>query len=201
MQNEIRMSNMHLHDVNGRLRLYENVYEIVREFGVFRMDLYEKRRLFMIKQIEDVLVMLVNKLRFVQEVVDEKLSVFRLHDDAALDSLLDSKGYARLPDFSYLINMPLRALTMTRVARLSAEMDDLKAQVGKLRLQSNTDLWLSDLDELECELACFSGRKQARYATENSTTKTKVRGTTSTISVKTGRQGAEGFKRSKQRGC
>ena len=183
MQNEIRMSNMHLHDVSGRLRLYESVYDIVYEYGAFRLTLYEKRRLYMIKQIEDDMVVLENKLRFVQEVVEGNLSLFRLEDDAAVDLLLESRGYARLPDYSYLINMSLRALTISRVARLKSEMDDLKSRAEHLRLQTNSDLWQADLNVLETELAEFSVRKLARYDTSNSLPKAKAAATTATSKV------------------
>lgn len=201
MQNEIRMSNMHLHDITGRLRLYESVYDIVQEYGAFRLALYEKRRLHMIRQIEDDMVVLENKLRFVQEVVEGNLSLFRLEDDAAVDLLLESRGYARLPDYSYLINMSLRALTISRVARLKSEMDDLKSRAEQLRVQTNSDLWQADLNVLETELAEFSVRKLARYDTSNTFPKGKVVATSATTKVnKRNDSKVVRVDRSKQRG-
>jgi DNA topoisomerase-2 len=164
MQNEIRVNNMHLYDTTGRLRHYASVGAIVREFALFRIQIYEKRKARLLADAESEIKLLCNKLRFVSEVLDETLVLRGVPDDDAMDALLEGRGYDRAPDYAYLLNMSFRTLTAARVSKLGRDIAELEARVAALALKSATDLWCEDLTELEARLVEFSVRKTVRYA-------------------------------------
>lgn len=68
-------SNMMLFDSEGRIAKYGDTTAIFKEFFKVRMDLYIKRRSFMLAELEDELECLDNKKRFILMVVNEELKV------------------------------------------------------------------------------------------------------------------------------
>lgn len=75
LSTSLTTSNMVLFDKDGRLRKYDTPEEIVHEFFETRFALYEARRLYLLKELEEELLCLDNKQRFILMVVDGKLKV------------------------------------------------------------------------------------------------------------------------------
>jgi|LakMenEpi03Aug12_release.lakeMendotaPanAssembly.Ray.scaffolds.fasta_scaffold00520_49 DNA topoisomerase-2 len=186
MQNEIRTSNMHLHDEDGKLRHYESVGEIVREHATFRLALYGRRKQNMLVKLEAEKKVQCNKLRFVSEVIAGTICIHLFRDEDALKSELVSKSYdtllasadhPRAPDFGYLMNMTLRSLTHARVATLREDIRGLEERLVQLQAQSAADLWCADLDALERELVAFRAKKTKRYSATVAATSSTARPT------------------------
>jgi DNA topoisomerase-2 len=163
MQSELRIGNMHLHDVDGRLRHYATVTDVVREFAVERMKLYETRRLHLIEQVQKELAIAENRARFIREQLDDRLRLHRLSEAAAI-ALLMERSYLAAPDYNYLLNMPIRSMTAEKVAKLEDDVLKANERLAELRASTPSSMWLHDLDTLSCELGAFAERKAARYA-------------------------------------
>ena len=58
-----------------KLKKYDSVNEIMNEFCHFRYGFYVKRKAYLIKTIENELLVLKNKFRFLTEVMNEKLVI------------------------------------------------------------------------------------------------------------------------------
>ena len=163
MQSELRLNNMHLHDASGKLRRYESVTDIVAEHAAVRLALYEKRRLYMIAEAEKDRVVTENKLRFVEDIVSGRLTLAQLPDDDAVVRHLEEHGFAKMPDFGYLLNMSFRSLNQSRVSRLRSDIDQLTVKIQTLTSQTPSDLWLADLSSLEEGVRAFYVRREKRY--------------------------------------
>lgn len=83
----IATSNMVLFDNEGRIRKYDTPEEILLEFFDTRFKLYEQRREFLIHKLEQNLVCLDNKKRFILMVVDGKLKVAKRKKTELLSEL------------------------------------------------------------------------------------------------------------------
>lgn len=68
-------SNMVLFDSEGRIRKYNTPEEIVQEFFQTRFALYEKRRAYLLEELEKEMVCLDNKQRFILLVINGELKV------------------------------------------------------------------------------------------------------------------------------
>lgn len=68
-------SNMVLFNSEGRIRKYDTPEEIVHEFFKTRFSLYERRRAYLLEELERELTCLDNKQRFILLVIDGKLKV------------------------------------------------------------------------------------------------------------------------------
>jgi DNA topoisomerase-2 len=168
MQNELRLGNMHLHNAANKLQHYSSVADIMADFCVIRLDLYGKRRLFLIEQVRKELAIAQNKARFIQEQLDDVLRLHRLSEAAAV-ALLEDRGYLGAPDYNYLLNMPIRSITAEKVHKLEQDVAAAESRLQTLLASTPESLWLDDLARLEAELRLFAARKETRYAEAPST--------------------------------
>jgi DNA topoisomerase-2 len=178
LQDEVRLGNMHLHNASGKLQQYENVASIVVEYATERLSLYTKRQAHQIQELEAELVMVQNKLRFIQEQVSGSLELRGVKEQDAV-SLLVERGFAMMAaSFDYLLNLPIKTLTAERVAKLRADLEKMESALDALRATTPQRLWLDDLERLEAAIVDFRARKAARYAvTEGSGKRTSKVGT------------------------
>eukprot|EP00178_Gracilaria_changii_P015956 TRINITY_DN448_c0_g1_i1.p2 TRINITY_DN448_c0_g1~~TRINITY_DN448_c0_g1_i1.p2 ORF type:complete len:1029 (-),score=202.61 TRINITY_DN448_c0_g1_i1:8870-11956(-) len=75
ISSSLSTNNMVLFDKDGRIRKYDSPQEIIKEFFGTRYELYEKRRLYILEELQKELLRLDNKQRFILMVVDGKLKV------------------------------------------------------------------------------------------------------------------------------
>lgn len=68
-------NNMVLFDVDGRIRRYNSPEEILEDFFRTRLALYDQRRVYLLHELEQELLCLDNKQRFILMVIDGKLKV------------------------------------------------------------------------------------------------------------------------------
>lgn len=75
LQATMSLGNMVAFDSNGRLRKYDNVEEILREYYYVRLDLYQKRKDHMAGQFKNELEKISSQARFIKLIIDKKLTV------------------------------------------------------------------------------------------------------------------------------
>jgi len=71
----ISINNMVLWDSEGRIRKYTSVDDVLKEFFSLRLRFYEKRKDFMINDLNEQWSMLDNKVRFLLAVIKEEIIV------------------------------------------------------------------------------------------------------------------------------
>jgi DNA topoisomerase-2 len=69
LQRNLSISNMHLFNAQGQIVKYDTPEQIMREFYDLRLDHYEKRKNYMVGDLERQLSVLDNKCRFIKEVI------------------------------------------------------------------------------------------------------------------------------------
>lgn len=175
----ITTSNMVLFDRDGRIRKYETPEEIIQEFFDTRFKLYEQRREFLICKLEQELLCLDNKKRFILMVIDGKLKVAkrkksellaelsRLNfdpiqppqkksasesSDAEEDKDLDaSSGSTSVLEkgYDYLLSMKLWSLTLEKVEQMSRQRESKAEEKSVMENTTPKELWERDLSRLE----------------------------------------------------
>ena len=71
----ISTSNLVCFDLEGRIKKYDSVESIIRDFYDLRLSYYRKRKEYMLDQMTFELTRLENKVRFVTEIIEGKLVV------------------------------------------------------------------------------------------------------------------------------
>ena len=146
-------TNMHLFDANDKLKKYENVCEIIDDYYVTRLELYEKRKQHMIDQLEYDLIVLSNKARFIQENLDDTIDLRKKKKEEVI-KMLEKKGYDLLEDddeYKYLTKMSMDSVTEENVKKLFEEKEKMEKELEQTKQTTKYQMWLRELDALESQ--------------------------------------------------
>lgn len=147
LKTSLTTSNMVLFSSQGKIRKYDNVYDILLEFCQVRYSYYVKRKLYIIASLEKDLLFLKNKLRFINDVMEEKLILNR-RDERDVVHDLDTLKYDRFEgDYKYLLEMKIRSFTSHKLQELETSISTLEQRLLTVTNKSEKQMWIDDLDE------------------------------------------------------
>jgi DNA topoisomerase-2 len=144
-------TNMHLFDAEDKLKKYDSVEEIIDDYFVTRLKLYCDRKAYLIDALEKELVVLSNKARYIQELLDGTIDLRKKKKTEIVEMLL-SKGYDVIEednDYKYLIKMPMDSVSEENVEKLNREHKDKSDELQRIKETSEQQMWLSELEHLE----------------------------------------------------
>ncbi|KAJ3180736.1 DNA topoisomerase 2 [Geranomyces variabilis] len=169
-------SNLVCFDQEGRIKKYESIDDILRDFYDLRKKFYQKRKEYMLKTLNHELAILENKIRFVTEIIEGKLVVQNKKKAVLLQELHTRKYLAVVEQkkktskkdkdapeedadaddddtagaagggYDYLLKMPIWNLTMEKIEKLLKEMESKGGQIVDLSKKTIYDLWRTDLE-------------------------------------------------------
>uniref|UniRef100_A0A6C0CVF5 DNA topoisomerase (ATP-hydrolyzing) n=1 Tax=viral metagenome TaxID=1070528 RepID=A0A6C0CVF5_9ZZZZ len=154
-------SNMHLFDAKDKLKKYEKVQEIIDDYFVTRIELYQKRKEYLIGALTQDLMLLSNKSRYITELLEGSIDLRRKKKEEVIQMLKDKK-YNKInedEDYKYLVKLPMDSVTEENVARLNKEHADKLAELEYVKTTTTSQMWLKELDVLEKE---YSKYREAR---------------------------------------
>lgn len=144
-------TNMHMFDKDCKLHKYKNVHEILRAFYEVRLEIYEKRKQYLLTDMRNKLVKLSNRAKYIQETLAGTIDLRRMKSDAVND-LLTNKQYAKIDDdYKYLIKMPMDSVTEENVAQIMKEKENTEKDIDVLSKTRVQTLWSRELTKLETE--------------------------------------------------
>jgi DNA topoisomerase-2 len=146
--NLLSQTNMHLFDENMRVTKYADPLDIIRAYYPIRLRGYEKRKEMQLTKMDKDIKLISAKVRFIKDVIDEEVIISNTPIEE-INLLLDVKGYDRINDtYDYLINLPIRKLTMEEKQSLEDELDKLMKSRDELYNTTSKELWKRELNEL-----------------------------------------------------
>merc|ERR1719424_516769 len=169
LRSSLSTTNMVLFDPNGKIKKYETIDDIIKDFAKVRFEIYGKRKAFMLQKLVVQLDLIDNKLRFVQLVVSETLQVdgrkgemlcadMRKHNlkhkrdidgkSEGLEQLSVAEELGPL-GFKYLVGMKLWTLTEDRLRELKKQHEEKTLEVAELEATTLETMWERDLVKLE----------------------------------------------------
>ena len=154
-------SNMHLFDAHDKLKKYEKVQEIIDDYFVTRIELYQKRKDYLIGALTQDLMLLSNKSRYITELLEGSVDLRRKKKEEVVQMLKD-KNYNIVnqdDEYKYLVKLPMDSVTEENVARLNKEHADKVAELEYVKTTTTSQMWLKELDVLEKE---YSKYREAR---------------------------------------
>ena len=128
--------------------------------------MYVKRKQYQLECLKYELDINNSKLRFIEDVIDEKIVVFRKKRDIIIESLKDLE-YPMIIDkkivtdynveniksgFNYLIQIPLYHLSEEKIVELETIIKDLQNRYDELNLKTIEEIWSDELKLLKKEL-------------------------------------------------
>jgi len=169
-------SNMHLFDETEKLKKYDTVQEIIDDYYDVRLDMYDTRKHHMIDSLEEALVLLSNKAKYIQETISGVVDLRKKKKEQVIE-LLKSRGYDVIDDdhdFKYLVKMPMDSVTEENVAKLMKEHADTQADLDKIKNTTPQQMWISELDLLSQEYAKYKEDRERLTIGNKKIVKTKT---------------------------
>ena len=103
LKTNINTGNMYLYNHKGVITKYNNIKEIITDFYDMRYEVYVKRKKFLIGKYEKELSKLEWKMKFIVDVINGKIVVFK-NKKANIILKLEEFGYPRfMPDKNFFL--------------------------------------------------------------------------------------------------
>lgn len=172
LTSSVSSTNMHMFNRDCKLRKYASVEEIIDEFYDVRLDLYGKRKQYMLNELQHKLLKLSNRARYILATLDGSVDLRRKNATVVHD-LLTSMEFALIDgDFKYLIKMPMDSVTQENVDKIMKEKGDAEKELEVLQKTKLETMWLSELDTLKSQ---YEKYKEHRAQIQNGVVKSSVK--------------------------
>ena len=156
----VSATNMHMFNNKGCLHKYENAEEIIEEFYGVRLSMYEKRKTRLIQNMENKLIRLSNRAKYIQETLNGKVDL-RRKKHTEVTELLERMEFAKIDgDYKYLIKMPMDSVTDENVSSIMKEKTDTDIELSKLRKTSLEKMWSGELNTLRSQYIIYKQKRE-----------------------------------------
>jgi DNA topoisomerase II len=144
-------TNMHMFNHERKLRKYENVEQIIREYYDVRLGVYVKRKASLVAAMEKKMLRLSNRALYIQKTLSGEIDLRRKTAQVVTDLLTNLQFDLLDGDYKYLIKMPMDSVTEENVAAIIKERDETRTELEKLKSTTTEKMWLKELSVLETE--------------------------------------------------
>jgi len=162
---------MNLYDENNKLKNFKSPEEILAYYYSKRLEYYELRRQNLIKILEQDVLLLSTRARFILDVINDIVKVRNIPEADIIKQLnthkysimvdnvlIEYEKYEKLTDkqknpgtYDFLITMPIRSMTKEKVEELLKEKEKRSTELEILKQKTDKDLWEEDLKVFEGE--------------------------------------------------
>jgi DNA topoisomerase-2 len=142
---------MHLFDAKDTLQKYEKVTDIIDDYYETRLKMYQDRKDYMIEALENELVLLSNKAKYIKENLDGTIDLRKKKKEQIID-MLQQKGYDKIDndeDYKYLVKMPMDSVTEESVEKLLKDKGNKEVELDNVKKTTINKMWISELDQLK----------------------------------------------------
>ena len=144
-------TNMHLFDAKDNLKKYENVSNIIDDYYETRLALYQTRKIFMINALDQELILLSNKAKYIQENLDGSIDLRKKTKNQVIQ-MLEEKDYDKIEnddEYKYLTKMPMDSVTEENVDKLRKDKGNKVAELETIKGTTINQMWTTEIDKLK----------------------------------------------------
>ena len=156
----VSTTNMHMFDSNIKLHKYNSVEEIIEDFYNIRLSTYQKRKDYLVADMEKKLVKLSNRARYIQETLAGNIDLRRKTAEQVTALLTGMKFDLYDGDYKYLVKMPMDSVTQENVASIMKEKADTEMELSQLKGTTLEKMWSMELDELEKQYDIYKKKRE-----------------------------------------
>jgi DNA topoisomerase-2 len=152
-----KTTNMTCFDATRTIVKYRTIGDLLEAFLEQRLPLYEARRLAILGILHAQNIELDAKRRFLQAVLDERLTLQKKTDEEIVSQLqacaIPPLSCVEKPDayesYDYVLRMRMDRVKQSAIDELDSQIREKEAEIARLEGETASSLWLSDLAELE----------------------------------------------------
>ena len=139
---------MHLFDSQDKLKKYGTIEEIIDDYYAVRLDMYAKRKEYMIKILRNELLFLRNKVRYINLTITGKIDL-RNKNATVVTQLMEEMEIDKIDDsYNYLIKLPMDSVTEENVGKLIRDHGEKSEELETLIDTEIPSMWSKELVEL-----------------------------------------------------
>ena len=155
----ISLTNLHLYNKDGTIRKYDTIYQIMDEHFYTRLSMYSKRKEFQLNNLNQEISLLMAKMKFIQNVMDENIIIYKQSKTSIIDKLkeMEFPFYENnqiiefdneidiTNQYNYLLNISIYHFTLEKVNELENEILSKEEECNTLQLKSPKEIWREEL--------------------------------------------------------
>ena len=168
-------TNMNLFNAEDKLTKYDSIDAIIDDYFGIRLDYYNDRKMNLIENLEKELLVMSNKVRYIQEVLSGTIDL-RKKKKQEITNLLQGKKYDIMDEddeYKYLVRMPMDSVSEENVEKLLSEHRSKTAELICIKNTTIQQMWLKELDILENEYKEYQKERALAQQGDVKTTKKK----------------------------
>ena len=160
------ITNMYLFDADCKLHKYNTVEEIIDAFYIVRLKYYEKRKSWIIQNLNHLLIKLNNRAKYIQLNLTGDIDLRRKTNEEVSQLLIShglekwSNSIEEEPSFDFLIKMPMNSVTNENANKILKEQNERQNELQRIRETSIENMWLHDLNKLENEYLVYKTKRE-----------------------------------------
>ena len=151
----INTSNMVLYNSKNCITKYSNVVDILKDFCEVRLELYGKRKEYIINQLNKEIDLISIKIRFINDFIEDRIKIIKVKK-ADIVTQLETKKYPKVENnYDYLLKMPIYNLSLEKIEEFENKLASLNKELEAITCKTPSILWSDDLKLLLVELKKF----------------------------------------------
>ena len=172
LHTSVSNTNINMFDADCKLKKYNNIEDIIDEYYQIRLDLYGKRKNSMIQSLENKLLKLSNRARYIQETLNNNIDL-RRKTNIVVDELLTNMNFIKIDDnYKYLTKMPMDSVTNENVAQIMKEKENTENELNILKSTTLEQMWSQELKLFEKEYLKYREYREKLQTIETQKIKT-----------------------------
>jgi DNA topoisomerase-2 len=133
-------------DIHNRVKVFNNISEIMDYFIEVKLLYLKKRKIYMMEQLTNDIKLDVSRYVFIDSVIKGKIVVQnREEKDVIADIEKADKIIKKDDSYEYLLNMPVRSMTSTKLKVLYDKIKSTKNVLTDLKETSIEQIWLKEI--------------------------------------------------------
>ena len=144
----VKLTNIYLFDTENKIKQYSNVNQIITEFYNWRLELYGKRKKYLLNKLKYDILYLEAKINWINKINSNKINLVKMTDEQITTYLEKNKVIKKDKTWDYLLKLPLTSLSKSTVEKLNNELKELKNKFDSLKRLTTIKMWKNDLEEL-----------------------------------------------------
>lgn len=147
------LTNMNLFVPNqegkDEIKIFQTPEQILKFYYEMRLDMYSQRKNYQLEKMEKELSVLFNKIRFINSYLKGEITIDRnTEEKQVIQKLTEMKFDKYENSYNYLLDIPLRSLSKTKLEALESKYEKQNKEYKELKNTEPSSIWLKELDKL-----------------------------------------------------
>ena len=149
LTSSINTSNMHVFDADCKIRKMSCPQEIIFEWYHIRKEHYNKRKEYLLEQMQYSFDLMDSKIKFIRLVVESKIIIFK-KSKSEISQQIESFGIPMINgSYDYLLDMKIHSLTLEKIEDFNLKMKTITIELHELKATPIEKIWMTELLKLE----------------------------------------------------